>query len=90
MTALVFVALLIIFCWSSNLTTLIDFATIMAFLIAPLLGLLNYKLVNAESFPANRRPPTWLKQLSIAGLVFLFGFALVFILAQCDKLLHLN
>ncbi len=48
-----------------------------SFLTTPFFALLNYVLVTGE----NKNLPSWLKLLAIAGLIFLFGFAIFFIYA---------
>lgn len=63
----------------SNFTFLVDLATTLSFLTAPALAYINYRLVMDEHFPAEHRPPYWLRILSWGGILFLTGFALVFI-----------
>lgn len=55
---------------------MLKFAMISAFLTAPVFALLNYRL--AKSMPEGISP--FIKILSLAGLVYLFGFAVAFIL----------
>lgn len=62
----------------NNLTKLVDFATILSFVIAPLAGYLNYRVIYSDEVDASFRPPRWLKILAIVGLVFLTGFTLVY------------
>ena len=56
---------------------MLRFAMIGSFLKTPFFALLNYVLVTNEK----KNLPTWLKGLAIAGLIFLFGFAIFFIWA---------
>jgi len=65
-----------------NMGHLINVATIVAFLTAPILAWVNLRLISTSRVPAEHRPPTWLKNLAYAGLVFLTGFALLFIASQ--------
>lgn len=60
---------------------LVDFATTMSFLVAPLVAFANYRLVVSGQFPKEGRPPQWLRVLAIAGMAFLVGFCLVYFLA---------
>ena len=69
--------LIIIFFFQGQVATMLRFAMIGSFLTTPFFALLNYVLVTK----AKRDLPTWLKGLAIAGLIFLFGFALFFIWA---------
>ena len=58
---------------------LLDFATVVAFLTAPVLAILNHCVVRAKFMPAEARPPRWLWLLSILGIVFLTGFSLLYV-----------
>lgn len=61
-----------------HFTLLIDVATTVSFLTAPVLAYLNYRLVIDSHFPAEHRPPQWLRILSWGGILFLTGFTLFF------------
>jgi len=69
---------LIIAQFLNNLTALVDFATALSFIIAPLAGLLNYKMIFDKSIPESHRPKPWLKTLAILGLIFLSVFTLIY------------
>jgi len=58
---------------------MIDLATTLSFLTAPVLAYLNYRLVTAEHMPDDCVPKPWLKWLSWSGMVFLAGFALLYL-----------
>ncbi|MGF1671481.1 MAG: NRAMP family divalent metal transporter [Balneolaceae bacterium] len=58
---------------------LIDLATTLSFLGAPVLAYINYKLMHPNFIPKNYIPRPWLIWLSRAGLLFLTGFALLYI-----------
>lgn len=58
---------------------LLNTATIISFVIAPLAAYLNYRIVFAANFPETHKPPKWLKILSIAGIVFLSGITITYI-----------
>lgn len=62
-----------------SFTLMVDLATTLSFLTAPVLAYLNYKLVTAEHMPDHYRPKPWLKWLSWSGIVFLTGFALLYL-----------
>ena len=74
--------LLIIGFFTSGLKTLIDFATIVAFLAAPVFAIINYRVVTAPFMPEEHRPKTWLRILSWAGILFLIVFCLIFIVSK--------
>jgi len=56
---------------------LVDFATTVSFVIAPVVGAANLYLVLRPAFPRAARPPVWLQVLSYAGLAFLAAFAVL-------------
>ncbi|MEQ9309810.1 MAG: Nramp family divalent metal transporter [Balneolaceae bacterium] len=60
-------------------TFLIDLATTISFLTAPVLAYLNYRLVMDSHFPVEHQPPFWLRILSWGGILFLSGFTLFFV-----------
>ena len=62
-----------------SFTTLIDLATVVSFVIAPIIAIANHRLVVSAHVPKYARPPAWLRGLSYAGIVFLIGFTSVFI-----------
>jgi len=65
-----------------SFTLMIDIATTLSFLTAPVLAYLNYRLVTADHMPGNCEPKPWLKWLSWSGIVFLTAFALVYLYWQ--------
>lgn len=62
-----------------SLTAMVDFATIVSFLTAPILGYLNLRAVRSEEVPAALRPGRGLVFVSYAGLAVLSGLALVYL-----------
>ena len=62
-----------------NMKTMVDFATIVSFLVAPILGWLNLKVVTSKHVPEDARPKTFLTVLSWIGLLFLTAFGLYYI-----------
>ncbi len=77
---LIAAALLIIRYFSANLRSLVDLATLLSFLTAPFFALANYSLVTGRHMSADARPGAGLRALSIAGIVYLSGFTLYFLL----------
>jgi len=65
--------------WLSGLRTLMDVATITAFLTAPVVGWLNFSAVRRDPVLPADRPGRRLTVLAWAGLVYLGGFGLVFL-----------
>ena len=64
---------------SKGMTFMVDLATTLSFLTAPVLAVINYKVVTGKHMPLEAVPPKWLKILSWAGFVFLIGFSLIFL-----------
>ncbi len=62
----------------NNLKDLVDFATVVSFVIAPFAAYINYIMVMDPSLNPSFRPPFWLKILAIVGLAFLTGFSLLY------------
>ena len=77
MTITAIIGIVIIKFFAGQVSTMLRFAMIGSFLTTPFFALLNYALVTRE----NKNLPSWLKHLAIAGLIFLFGFAIFFIYA---------
>jgi len=72
--------------FSGTLRTMIDFATIVSFLVAPALGYLNLRAVTAPEVAPEHRPGKALLALSWTGLALLGGFAIVFIVSLVSPL----
>ena len=62
-----------------GMRTLVDVATVLAFLTAPLVATLNFRVVSADHVPVAHRPGPAMSALSWAGIVFLAGFGLFWI-----------
>ncbi len=76
-TATSAIGLIIVYLFSGNVATMLRFAMIASFITTPVFALLNYKLVNTKE----HKIQPWLRVLSIVGLVYLFGFAVFFVVA---------
>jgi len=70
-------ALVIIHFFGDRFTGLIDFATTVSFLAAPILAWLSLKLVTGPHMPEAHRPGKGLLALAWSGLIFLIAFCLV-------------
>ena len=74
-TSLIFIFLL------SEMGKLVQIATVLSFITAPIYAFLNYKLVKSDQVPKNLQPSKKLKFLSNLGLIFLTGFTLFYLLS---------
>jgi Mn2+/Fe2+ NRAMP family transporter len=63
----------------SGLTTMVDFATIVSFTTAPVLGWLNFRAVTGPEVAPEHRPSVPMRVLSWTGLVLLGGTAVVYL-----------
>lgn len=62
-----------------SLTAMVDFATVLSFLTAPVLGYLNLRVVTGPGMPVAGRPGPALRRLALVGLVLLGGTAVVYL-----------
>jgi len=74
-----FCAAVILGMFTENMRTLLEFATIVSFIMAPVFAIFNFKVVTSKFFPADYKPPKWLKILSWAGIIFLIGFSFIYL-----------
>jgi len=89
MITVAIISFIFILVLSSNLKDLVDLATTLSFVIAPVIAFINYKVIMSNKIDAAYRPKPWLKNLAIAGLIFLSVFALIYI-AVYFNMVNLN
>lgn len=82
LAALAVGAFLLIAFYLEHFKVLVDIATTISFLIAPLVAVANMRLVHAPYVPKEAVPPLWMKFLSYTGMVFLTGFAIFFVFVK--------
>ncbi len=66
---------------TGSLTGMVDFATIVAFLTAPILGYLNLRAVTSDAVPEEFRPGPGLRALSWGALLVLGAFGAVYLVS---------
>lgn len=71
--------LIIIFVFTGKMKSLVDIATTLSFITAPILGYLNFKVVRSKNVPKENQPGKFLVILSWVGLISLSFFAVGFI-----------
>ena len=64
----------------SEMGILVQIATILSFITAPFYAYLNYRLVNSPEMPVELRPSKSFNRFSQLGLIFLFLFAIGFVI----------
>ena len=73
----------------NNLKQLVDFATIVSFVIAAPAAYLNYHTIFSNQIPKADQPGIWIKRLAVAGIIFLSVFTLIFLLIKtCPQLME--
>ena len=75
-------SLVIVFQFEDNLKNLVDFATVLSFIIAPAIAIFNFRLVTGRYLDKSSHPSAWLKLLSFAGIGFLVFFAIWFVVVK--------
>jgi Mn2+/Fe2+ NRAMP family transporter len=73
-------SLVIIGLFMSGMTLLVDLATTLAFLTAPILAYINYRAVTGPWMPDEGRPGPKLLLFNWVSMIFLAGFALFFLI----------
>ncbi len=64
---------------SQSMKFLVDLATTLSFITAPLIAWLNYKVITGKDIPEEARIKPWMKTYSWLGIIFLGAFSLVYI-----------
>jgi Mn2+/Fe2+ NRAMP family transporter len=72
-------SLLVLAVMMKSLKALVDVATTLSFLTAPVLSVLNHRSALGAEVPVERRPPRWLIWASLAGIAFQAAFALYYV-----------
>jgi len=75
-------SLIVVLQFAGNLKELVDFATVLSFVIAPIIAIFNFRLVTGKFLDKSAQPSIWLKLLSFAGILFLCGFLIYFLIIR--------
>jgi Mn2+/Fe2+ NRAMP family transporter len=75
-------SLIVVLQFTGNLKEIVDFATVLSFMIAPVIAIINFRLVTGNFLDKDVQPSIWLKILSFAGILFLSGFAIYFLIIK--------
>ena len=73
------VSFLFILLLSANLKGLVDLATTLSFVIAPIIAIINYRVITSKQIPEDYKPGKKLLLLAKSGIVFLTVFAVIYI-----------
>lgn len=63
-----------------GISFLVDLATTLSFLTAPVLGYLNFKVVMGKNVSEEHKPKRWLRILSWIGLIVLSAAGIYFLI----------
>ena len=72
-------SMLVLGVFLSSLKVMVDLATTLSFVTAPLLAWLNHRAMLGAEVPDAGRPKPWLVAMSLGGVVCLGGFALLYV-----------
>ncbi len=81
MATLAVLTVVILLLFIGNLTSMVDFATIVSFLTAPALGYLNLRAVTSADVPPEHRPGRAMLLWSWIGLILLGGTGVVYLVS---------
>lgn len=73
---------IILYGFLTNMKALVDFATTLSFVVAPIYAYLNYKVMSLSTIDENYRYRGVLKYLSIGGIIFLTSFCVYFLIVR--------
>lgn len=79
LVSIAIVSIALLFLMGDQFRLLIDIATTLSFLTAPVLAYINYRLIFHTDVDPEFHPAAWLRYLAVGGLLFLTGFALFYI-----------
>ncbi|MEX0274752.1 MAG: NRAMP family divalent metal transporter [Flavobacteriaceae bacterium] len=66
---------------SAGMVKTLEMATILSFVLAPIIGYLNLRCVLSPNFPKTHRPPTYLIALAYIGLICMMAFAIYYLIS---------
>ena len=69
----------VLFFLLTSLSAMVDIATTLSFMTAPILAGLNHRAMFQENVPEDARPRPWLRYLSLAGIAGLSIFAMYYL-----------
>lgn len=67
---------------SESMTFMVDLATILSFLTAPVLAVMNYRMITSRQVPSAFQPGPAMRGLSMTGIGFLLLFSLAYLYWQ--------
>ena len=80
MSIVVMGSLAILIFFSSSMKFMVDLATTISFITAPVFAILNYMVVTHKHMPVKGRPKLWLRVYAWIGIIFLSSFSIFYII----------
>ena len=80
MAAVGMLTVLVLWRFVGNLTQMVDFVTIVAFLTGPVIGFLNLRVLTSGAVPAEYRPGPAMRAYAYIGLIALGAVAVAFLI----------
>ncbi len=71
--------IILLFFFISSMKAMVEVATILSFLTAPVLAIITYKLIRSKYMPQEFKLSRLMNSWSILGIVFLIGFSLFYL-----------
>jgi Mn2+/Fe2+ NRAMP family transporter len=72
-------SILVIYFFNNNFTALVNFATILSFLVAPIVAIINFKLVISDDLKKEDQPKLFMRILSYLGIILLSAFSIFYL-----------
>jgi len=72
-------ALILLKFFASSMTFMVDVATTLSFITAPVLAVMNYRVITSKHVPDSAKPGFWLRLWSWTGIIFLGAFTLFYL-----------
>ncbi len=67
---------------SGSMGFMVDLATTISFVTAPVFAILNFRVISSRHVPAEARPKKWLRIYAWLGIIFLLAFSLFYIIRE--------
>jgi len=80
MTLLLAGTMVILLFFSENMKQMVDFATTLSFVLAPVIALLNYLVINGKDIPASLKPGKFLQIYALVSLLALTSFSVFYLI----------
>lgn len=74
--------MMLLFGFLKNMKAMVDMATTISFVVAPILGIINIIVINGKATPVEFQQPKWLKVFAVISIVFLIAFSIVYLMLR--------